>query len=83
MEQTLTEAQALILEMEDNFKPYMIVGVKQRLDMEEIVSTFECIFKHGSWIALSIGLFPSSALNSLFYSRNISSKQKQQHRFFF
>lgn len=41
MEQTLTEAQALILEMEENFKPYMIVGVKQRLDMKEIVSTFE------------------------------------------
>ena len=83
MEQTLTEAQALILEMEENFKPYMIVGVKQRLDMEEIVSTFEAYLQTRKLDRSGIGLFQNSALNSLFYSRNISSKQKQQYRFFF
>lgn len=41
MNQTFTEAQALILEMGEKFKPYIVVGLKQRLDKEEIVSTFE------------------------------------------
>ncbi|WP_214725529.1 MULTISPECIES: hypothetical protein [unclassified Exiguobacterium] len=41
MNQTFTEAQALILEMGEKFKPYIVVGLKQRLEMEEIISTFE------------------------------------------
>ena len=41
MNQTFTEAQALILKMSEKFKPYIVVGLKQRLKMEEIISSFE------------------------------------------